>query len=396
MVKTFIELHQELKDQRYFERLALNPLAQFGSEEQPMLGARYLPEILVPENSYEETQIRYRTQPALDGTRYSPAQMQKGGALVGSFKVDLGNTDTADEMTGQEHDGLVKLLMQNRDMEGTAQVVRWIDNAIVRPHMIKNELQRWQAIINASVVRSGSNGYAETVSYYAPSGHRPTVAGGTVGSPQGWHLGTYDPFDDIFAGSEKLASLGYRVSDIICSQKLMAVLRANATVATRTSQVSVNASGQIVGTTNYVSTAAIQQVLADNSLPPITVYNAGYQTATGYKRFLDLDTTYDYLVMLGRTERQWDLVTDWGTRVEGATGIFDTEAIDARDLTISSTLGYYGIGRNVGAASSGRTIHTEVQMKKPMGYWAEGYQTGLPVIAEPEAIYVIKVARPTA
>jgi hypothetical protein len=394
-MKTFIELHQELKEQRYFERIALNPLAQFGSEEQPMLGARYLPEILVPENAYEETQIRYRTQPALDGTRYSPAQMQKGGALIGTFKVELGNTDTADEMTGQDHDGLVKLLMQNRDMEGIAQVVRWMDNAIVRPHMIKNELQRWQAIIKGQVVRNGSNGYTETVEYYKPAGHRPEVVGGTVASPAGWYLGTYDPFDDIFAGSEKLAGLGYRVSDIICSQKLMAVIRANATVATRTSNVSVNANGQIVGTTNYVNTANIQQVLADNSLPPITVYNAGYQTPTGYQRFLDLDTTHDYMIMLGRTERQWDLVTDWGTRVEGATGVFDTEAIDASDLTISSTLGYYGIGRNVGAGGSGRTIHSEVQLKKPMGYYAEGYQAGLPILTEPEAIYIIRVQRPT-
>lgn len=395
-MKTYIELHQELKEQRYFERIALNPMAQFGSEEQPMLGARYLPEILVPELAYEETQIRYRTMPALDGTRYSPAQMQKGGALIGSFKVELGNTDTADEMTGQDHDGLVKLLMQNRDMEGIAQVVRWADNALIRPHMIKNELQRWQAIIKSQVVRNGSNGYAETVDYYAPSGHRPEVDGGTVGSPAGWHLGTYDPFDDIFAGSEKLAGLGYRVSDIICSQKLLSVIRANDTVATRTSQVSVNGSGQIVGTTNYVSTANIQQVLADNSLPPITVYNAGYQTPTGYLRFLDLDTTHDYMVMLGRTERQWDLVTDWGTRVEGATGVFDTEAIDANDLAISSTLGYYGIGRNVGAGGSGRTIHTEVQERKPMGYFGESYQAGLPVICEPEAIYIIRVKRPTS
>jgi hypothetical protein len=100
--------------------------------------------------------------------------------------------------------------------------------------------------------------------------------------------------------------------------------------------------------------------------------------------------------MLGRTTRQWDLVTDWGTRVEGVQGVFDTAAIDASELTIASTLGYYGVGRNVGAATSGRTVHTEVQEKKPMGYYAEGYQTGLPVITEPDAIYVIRVKRPTA
>ena len=396
MPSTYIELHEKLRDLNYFERIALDPMAQFGSEQQPLLGARYLPEVLVPENAYEETQIRYRTMPALDGTRYSPAQMQNNGALVGGFKVELGNTDTADEMTGQDHDGLIKLLMQTRDMEAISQVVRWVDTALVRPHVIKNELQRWEAIVNSAVTRSGSNGYNETVSYYAPAGHRPEVDGGTVGSPAGWYLDTYDPFDDIFAAKELLSSKGYQVSDLICTQKLMGVIRSNATVATRTSMVSVNGSGQIQGTTGFVSNATINQALADNDLPPITVYNAGYETPTGFKRYLDLSTTHDYLVMLGRTTRQWDLVTDWSTRVEGVPGVFDRSALEAQSLTISSTLGYYGIGRNVGAGGSGRTIYTEVQERKPKGYAGESYQCGLPVVVEPEAIVVIRVKRPTA
>lgn len=396
MTSTYIELHERLRDLNYFERIALDPMAQFGSEQQPLLGARYLPEVLVPENAYEETQIRYRTQPALDGTRYSPAQMQRGGSLVGTLKVELGNTDTSDEMTGQDHDGLIKLLMQTRDMEAIAQVVRWVDTCLVRPHVIKNELQRWEAIVNSAVTRSGSNGYTETVPFYAPAGHRPEVLGGTVGSPQGWYLDTYDPFDDIFAAKELLSGKGYMVTDLICTQKLMGVIRSNATVATRTSMVAVNGAGQIQGTTGFVSNATINQALADNDLPPITVYNAGYETATGFKRYLDLSETHDYLVMLGRTTRQWDLITDWSTRVEGVPGEFDRSALEAQSLTISSTLGYYGIGRNVGAGGSGRTVHTEVQLKKPRGYFGESYQCGHPIITEPEAIVVIRVKRPTA
>ncbi|MEM7771966.1 MAG: major capsid protein, partial [Cyanobacteria bacterium P01_A01_bin.37] len=360
------------------------------------LGARYLPEILVPENAYSETQIRWRTQPALDGTRYSPVQMQRGGTLMGEFKVDLGNTDTGDEMTGQDHDGLIKLLNQDRDMEGIAQVMRWADNSLLRPHLIKNELQRWQAIVLGQVTRNGSEGYTETVSYFQPAGHRPEVLGGTTGSPAGWYLDTYDPFDDIFAGKEKLASLGFEVSDIICNAKPMATLRGNATVATRTSMVRVNDSGQIRGTTGYVSNATINQVLADNDLPPVTVYNAGYQTPTGFLRFLDLSDTHDYFIMLGRTTRQWDLVTDFSTRAEPGSGTFDRDAIDPGSLTINSTLGYYGVGRNVGSSGSGRTIFTMTQDKKPKGYYGEAYQAGLPVVTEPEAIYVIRVKRPTA
>lgn len=393
MPMTWVELHQQLQDEGYFERIALNPLAQFGSEQQALLGSRYLPEVLVPENSYEEVQIRYRTKPALDGTRYSPVQMQRGGQLIGSFKVDLGHTDTADEMTGQDHDGLIKILMQNREQTAIAQAIRWADNALLRPHTIKNELQRWEAIVLGQVTRRGSNGYSEVVDYFKPAGHRPTVLGGTTGSPQGWHLGTYDPYDDIFAGKETLTNKGYAVTDMICTASILKVLRNNATIATRTSQVRVDNSGQIQGTTSYVSDVVLNQVNSDNGLPPFTLYNAGYETASGFKRYLDLTDGADYLIMLGRTQRQWDMVTDYAARVAGSV---QNDVYNGQSLVLDSTLGYYGVGRNVGAASSGRTIHTEVQEKKPRGYYGEAYQAGLPVVTDPEAIYVIRVNRPTA
>jgi hypothetical protein len=399
-VLTFEELYQQLeRDQKgYFRRLALNPLAQFGSEEQPLLGARYLPEVLVPENAYTEEQIRYRTQPALDGTRYSPAQMQRGGMLLGSLKVELGHTDTADEFTGQQHDGLVKLLMRGGDLQAIAQVIRWADSSLLRPHIIKNELQRWDAIIRAQTVRRGSDGYEETVNYYAPPGHRPTVGGGTVGTPAGWYAATgYDPFDDIFAGVQKLEDLGYELTDIIMSGRLLSVIKQNSEVVKRTSKVIVNAGGQIQGSTGRVSTSDVQAIASDEGLPEFTVYNAGYETATGFRRYLDApNNDRDYVVMLGRSRLQWDMKTDYASRVEGVTGTYDPSALDVEDLTINNTLGYFGVGRNVGQGSSGRTIYTEFQGKKPVGLYGEAYQTGLPVIQEPQAIYVIQVMRPTA
>ncbi len=399
MPLSFVELYQQFErdEAGYFKRLALNPLAQFGAEDQPLLGARFLPEILVPENSYQEDQIRYRVNPALDGTRYSPAQMQRGGMLIGQLKVDLGYTDTADEFTGQMHDGLVKLLMRGGDMEAIAQVVRWSDNALVRPHTIKNELQRWDAIIRAQVVRTGSDGFKETVPYYAPAGHRPTVGGGTVGAPAGWYAASgYDPYDDIFAGVQKLEDLGYQVTDMIGTGKTLSVLKTNPEVVKRTSKVIVNAGGQLQGSTGRVSMSDLQMINQDEDLPPFTKYNAGYETATGFKRYLDSpNSDRDYLILIGRSGLQWDMKTDYASRVDGVTGTYDPEALEVKDLTINNTLGYYGVGRNVGQSSSGRTIHTEAQMKKPVGLYGEAYQTGLPVIQEPQAIYVIQVMRPT-
>lgn len=392
-MKTWLELYRQLEEDRYFSRVALNPLAQFGSEEQPFLGARYLPEQLVQENSYEETQVRYRTQPALDGTRYSPAQLQANGALIGSFKVDLGSTDTASQFTGQDHDGLIKLLARSGEPQAIANLIRWSDTTLVRPHTIKNELQRWEAIIRGQVTRQGSNGYKETVSYYQPSGHRPTVSGGTTSVPAGWYSDSYDPYDDIFAGKEKLEDLGFTITDIICSPKIISTLRKNAEVAKRNNSVIVDGSGQITSVNQYVATNALNQINQDNSLPAFTVYNAGYETASGFKRFLDSpDGDRDYVIMLGRTQVMWDMKTDYAARVEGV----DMTGFDNQAIALNNTLGYYGVGRNVGQSASGRTILTEAQTRKPQGLYGESYQTGLPVITQPDAIYVIQVLRPTA
>jgi len=392
-MKTWLELYRQLDEDRYFHRVALNPLAQFGSEDQPLLGARYLPEVLVGENSYEETQVRYRSMPALDGTRYSPAQLQSNGALVGSFKVDLGNTDTASQFTGQDHDGVIKLLMRDGEEEAIAQLIRWSDSTLVRPHTIKNELQRWEAIIQGQVTRKGSNGYSEVVNYHKPVGHRPEVSGGTAGTPEGWYSNTYDPYDDIFAGKEKLEDLGYMVTDMILTPKLFSVMRKNAEVAKRNSSVVVNASGQITSLSSQISMAELNQINSDNGLPPFTSYNGGYESATGFKRFLDApDGDRDYLIMLGRSQRQWDMKTDYASRVEG----IDTSSFSDQAIVLSNTLGYYGVGRNVGQSSSGRTVLTEPQNRKPQGLYGEAYQAGLPVITEPDAIFVIQVLRPTA
>lgn len=399
MPKSFLELYQDLErdSQGYFKRLALNPLSQFGAEDQPLLGARFLPEVLVPENSYTEDQIRYRTKPALDGTRYSPAQMQRGGMLIGTLKVDLGYTDTADEFTGNQHDGLVKLLNRGGDLDAIAQVIRWSDNSLVRPHVIKNELQRWQAIINASVVRTGVDGYTETVNYYTPAGHRPQVGGGTVGAPAGWYSNSYDPYDDIFAGVQKLEDLGYQVTDMVCTGRLISTIRTNGEVVKRTSKVIVNAGGQLQGSTGRVTMADLQMINTDEGLPAFTKYNAGYETDTGFKRYLDSAAgDRDYLILIGRSGLQWDMKTDYASRVDGVSGTYDPEALNVQDLTINNTLGYYGVGRNVGQGTSGRTIYTQFQGKKPVGLYGESYQTGFPVIQEPQAIYVIQVMRPTA
>lgn len=393
MSKTYLEFYRELQEDGYFERLALDPNAQFGSESQPLLGARYLPEQLVTENAYEETQVRYRTKPALDGTRYSPAQMQKSGHLIGSLKVELGYSDTADQLTGQEHDGLIKLLNRGGDAQAIAQAIRWVDNSLVRPHVIKNEIQRWQAIVLGQVTRRGSDGYSETVSYYTHPGHRPVVNSGSVGSPAGWYSDSYDPMDDIAAGVQALEDLGYSITDMICTGRLSGVLKRNGEMAKRTSRVIVNQSAQISSIAGRITQEQLNGIFQDESLPDLTVYNAGWETDNGFKRFLDLapSADRDYFVILGRSQRQWDMASSYAGSVDSMAGGF----VDG-SIVLDNTLGYYAVGRNVSQSTPGRTIFTEVQQRKPQGLYGESYQTGFPVITEPQAIFVIQVMRPTA
>jgi hypothetical protein len=52
-------------------------------------------------------------------------------------------------------------------------------------------------------------------------------------------------------------------------------------------------------------------------------------------------------------------------------------------------LGYTAIGRGAGQASNGRVIRAEAFDNKPPRIEAEGWQTALPVITEPEALAVI-------
>ena len=57
---------------------------------------------------------------------------------------------------------------------------------------------------------------------------------------------------------------------------------------------------------------------------------------------------------------------------------------------VENTIGYVGVGRAVGQRAPGRVVRVEAFNNKPPRIEAEGWQTTLPVIADPESIAVIK------
>ena len=342
-----------------FATIARNRAAQFGVASRRYLGATLLPEREVPKNIFRELGIKYRTIIANDGTRFSPVQ-KKSGELIGSMLVELGNSDIGREITSEEYDALLEFLNTNQDMEAVAQVIDWVDVVLNRALLEKNEKQRWEAIVSASVVRQGDNGYVETVSYPNPAGHRAN-AGGT------WSSDAYDPFDDILAKADLLEGKGFTVNRIIASRNVISIMSGNDKVKARTGVATISAGGQIQATAGRASIDAINLALEKDGLPPIEKYDLQYRTQTGTGRFLPSNV----FVMIGTTGRD--------------------EAIDLGDNEelLTDTLGYVAIGRAAGQATPGRVVRMEAFDNKPPRIEGEAWQTSLPVVTEPEAVGVI-------
>lgn len=355
-----------------FARIVNNPLSQMGQPARRYLGAELLPERLVPLNLFEETAIRYRSLIANDAGRFSPVQL-KGGMIVGSMLVQLGNHDIGSEMTGPDYDALVNLLQQSVGAQGTMNVVTppdmnamrqlgdWTDMTLNRPLLERQEKQRWDAIVNAQVVRTGDNGYTETVNFPNPTGHRPN-AGGT------WSDNTYDPYIDIIAGAEFLAAKGYTVSRMITSTTVRSKLSLNAKMQARVGRLSV-ASGTVTGVPGRVTLESMNALFGSDGLPPLELYDLQYRTATTSGRFLSNAA----FVMVATTGRDQQI-----------------DRADLEPLILQNTLGYYAVGRAAGSASPGRMTNVQQYMNKPPRVEGEAWETGFPVVTEPEAVFVIK------
>lgn len=347
-------------------RVTRNPIAQFGPATRRYIGAELLPEQTTTENAYEEDMIRYKTIIANDGGRYSPAQRKESGEIVGSFLVILGDQDIKREFTGRDYDGFVRLLNSRPSYDSVLQLTGWVDTAVNRALIELSEKHRWDAIVAASVVRQGDNGYQETVSFPNPSGHRVN-AGGT------WSSNAYDPYPDIIAGAQKLWDKGYTVGRILTSRKTVGILSKNTLMINRTTGRLFTQPGGTIGITGQGRTNldAINALLAADGLPGIETYDLQYNTQTGSARFMP-DNVMCFFAMTGRDQAVVEQTQ--GTVLE----------------VIPDTLGYQAVGRAVGQGDPGRVIKMYPFDNKPPRITAEGWQTSFPVITEPEAMFVIQ------
>lgn len=368
-------LMQEIIESDEPMNLARNPNIQFGREGRRYLGATLLP-ARNTENQFSEDKIIYKTIVANDATRYSEPQL-KNGELVGSFDVKLGELDIARQLTGRDFDNIRKVAMDNPE-RARQQLMRWLNEAVNLALEEKREVQRWQAIVNAQVQIIGTEGKSNSVIISNPSGHRITIPSGTVGAPAGWYdkTGNYDPFDDIFAGRNFLRDKGYDVGRIITSTQVFSVLSQNPAVKQRVGMTTINSSGQLMTRSGSASFDMINSEMRSSSgLAAIETYDTKYSTQAGNAPFLPQNA----FVMLATTLRNEEIdLGDQGYR------------------TVSNVLGYHAVGYAVGESAPGRIIRSTSSNMKPVGWYAQGFETSFPVITEPEAVFVIFVNPPSS
>ena len=367
-------LLQELTDpsNRDQLRLARNSTIQFGTPRRMYKGAVWLPGRPVNQNQFTEDKIVYRTVVANDGTRYSEPQL-KQGELIGSFDVKLCELDIARQLTGKDLDNIRDVAADNPD-RARSMLISWLNTAVNLALIEKEEAQRWQAIVNAQVPILGTDGKVTTVQLSSPSGHRVTIPSGTVGSPAGWYdtTGAYDPFDDIFAARDFLRDKGYTVIGQLTSNTLLSVLQKSPAVKQRVGMTTFSG-GDLVTRSGSATVQSLNAEFAASELPPIETYDLTYNTQVGSQHFFPRNA----FVLRASTLRDEEI--DLG---------------DSGYKIVSDTLGYYATGLAVGETTPGRVIRSTVSTMKPVGLYSQGWETGFPVVTEPEALFVFFVNPP--
>lgn len=342
------------------QRIAANPMAQFGTAARRYIGAEILPERTVTERAFRDDSIRYRTVIANSGSRYSPAQ-KKGANIAGSMLVELGDNDIAGELDAREYDMLVDLLGSNATIDAMAQLIGFLDKRANLPLIELNELHRWQAICNAVVQRRGDNKYTEDVNYPNPSGHRVTAAAA-------WSNNATDPMADITGRVDFLAAKGYTVSRIITTRAVLSILAGNAEIKKRAGVAAINASGQITSAIGRVSMQGLAGIFESDGLPAPEIYDLQYLTQTGSGYFYPRGCM-TFICSTGRDA--------------------SVDRADADPVVLQNTLGYMAIGRAAGQPTPGRKLRMQAFDNKPPRVEVEGWETSLPVIQDPEATATI-------
>lgn len=407
---------QSMREQGIPETVSRNNLAQFGDKARAYLGSTLFPERNVPQNSYREEQMRFRTVIAPDSSRYGSVQ-RRGADLYASFLVELANSNIGADITAADYEALVRMSERNLTMEATVRLTNWMDIRINRALIENNERMRWEFLINGRVTRTGDNGYREIVDYGVPKQQRIDFAqaapawapsGGWVlasGTPDsvgasyngiavpatnatGWANAAVDPFDQLQFAAQILTDAGYTPGRMFTTRNVISVMSRNANVKARggvavvsDQMAGTNPRGRaIVQSSLRASRESINRMLEDDGLPPFETYDLMYRTNLGVRRFFP----NGYVVIVANTERDVNLdFPDVGPLINQL-DLFEGDRTQ-------NIVGYTAVGTTTGETAPGRKMLMKHIDNLPPAIYAEGWQTSLIVPQEMQAFMVLKV-----
>lgn len=357
-------------------QVANSPRLSFlDANDQVLVGAQLLPEIAQPLNRYDEEDFVLIDMIADDTDRYSPVKFKGEGIEVSSFEVVLGESSLGKQLSPATYDALVRLALEGSQLsiEQMSQNVLDFVGSLTRGLAARNEVQRWAAIVDGSVVRV-INGASQTISYPSATGQRTTLA-------NAWSADTYDPFDDFIAAQQYGSNLGYGdVSRIITSRKNINILARNENMIKRSQGISPTESTY----TGVASPGRLNGYLATEGFPAIETYEARYTEQDGRNRVRQRYLPEDAIVFVFGT----------GAVNEEALRLAEEDGRPYIPTDAPGSLGYTGLGTVSGHSSPGRQVYLNPYLDTVRPHvTGEAAQTSLPVLREPNAVLVYSSVR---
>ncbi len=356
LMPEILEFVQQAVDSGKVFSFVNDPRSQFrvvgpDGQIQTYLGATFLPLVSQDSNLFVDEGFEWLSLIGTDGDLFSRVPL-RSAARHRAQGVSLATNDSGAQLTPKDYDTLKRLVRLGK-LEGANRVIQTLLLVgAIRPLNDIIEKQRWQAIVDAKVVRAGDNDYYEEVDYTNIPGHR-------VNTGQQWYDPDYDPILDIQAMADKMGS----VTNIIVRRRLVSVLTSHPKMRMRSGSVVLDGTSlrNIPGRSNL---SELNQILTLDGLPPLQIYESYFHNLQGERIPFLRDTAF---VMLN-------------------TSAIDPENISVDpDLITPTSLGYVGNGTPAGQDRPGRVafLHTILNTKAP-GMWVEGTQVTLPVVRTSE------------
>ena len=354
--------------------IASNPLMQFGTENDLLFFARFLPVIQTETNTvYEEVVKVGAGFVANDGSPMSAPQIKQVGVSGMGVTFQLGHYDIASQFDARELSDLGKLLNSGTDKALAEQyLTNWMITRLRMAIEKKTELARIDAIINGKCTISPLDSAPYDIKYPLPNNYRRQF-------PNFWDS-ALNPLIEVFAPLLiEFRDKGFEIDSIITSNKVFNSWQLNTAIAYMTGGSFVfDSQGRFRNVGYRLGASVVQGAFIEQGLPEVTIFDTHYEDQLGNRRRYVPD---DIIIVIGRTNRNQLIdVTDLNQRI-------------LRRELIRGTLGYVAEGISLGNTVPGMTMRLKTSEDKPVGVYGSAWVERFPIYMESEAVVIFEVGQ---